>query len=85
MKQRLLERTKKNLKFKMFIAQEIRQNGYISVPLTFHYQTTKKLTSLPADGSATKPKFKGIHKVQLDDELINEALNFLFKKASNEV
>ena len=74
MKQRLQERTKKNLKFKMFIAQEIRQNGYLSVPLSFHYQTKKKLTSLPADRSATKPKFKGIHKVQLDDELINEAL-----------
>ena len=85
MKQRLLERAKKNLKFKMFIAQEIRQNGYLSVPLSFHYQTKKKLTSFPADGSATKPKFKGIHKVQLDDELINEALNFLFKKASNKV
>ena len=81
MKQRLQERTKKNLKFRMFVAQEIKQNGYFSVPLTFHYQTTKKLTSLPYDVCATKPKFKGIHKVQLDDELIN----FLFKKASNEV
>ena len=85
MKKRLEERRMIKLKFKMFVVQEISQRGYLSVPLTFHYQSTKKITSTPADGSGVGTKFEGTHKIQLSDEFVNDALNYLFRKASDEV
>ena len=78
MKWRLEKRIKNKLKFKMFVVQEIKQNGYLSVPLSFHYQPTVNVISMPADGSGSELQFKGNFKIPLDDEYINEALNFLF-------
>ena len=40
---------------------------------------------LPADGSGVGTKFEGTHKIQLSDEFVNDALNYLFRKASDEV
>ena len=40
---------------------------------------------MPADGSGSELQFKGNFKIPLDDEYINEALNFLFRKGSDEV
>ena len=40
---------------------------------------------MPADGSGAELQFKGTVKIPLDDEYINEALNFLFRKGSDEV
>ena len=85
MKRRLEKRTENKLKFKMFVVQEMKQNGYLSVPLSFHYQSTENVISMPADGSGAELQFKGTVKIPLDDEYINEALNFLFRKGSDEV
>ena len=63
MKRRLEKRTKNKLKFKMFVVQEIKQNGYLSVPLSFHYQTTENVISMPADGSGAELQFKGTVKI----------------------
>ena len=85
MEKRMELRKKTEQKFRMFVAQELAPLGYLSVPLTLHFLKGQNDLTLKGNVMTAMPTDRSGIVVQMTDDMLNQSLNFLFKKASDEV